>query len=127
MIPWQSKAIVIGALAGAIGIHAAGAAEKFQKLSGTQIRAQFAGMQFTDEVHWGEIYEPNGRLVSEEMGRKRVGTWRIQKDQLCTEFGKDEGSNCYDVWMAGKKAQLRTPDSSDLPMEGVLENPPKRR
>ena len=127
MITWQSKAIVIGVLAGAIGIHAAAAVEKFQKLSGAQIRAQFTGMQFTDEVHWGEIYEPNGRLVSEEMGRKRVGTWRIQKDQLCTEFGKDGGSNCYDVWMSGKKVELRTPGSSDLPLEGVLETPPKRR
>ena len=121
------KAMAIGALAGGIAIHPTVAAEKFQKLSGAQIRTQFTGMQFTDEVHWGEIYEPNGRLVSEEMGRKRIGTWRIRKDQLCTDFGKDGGSNCYDVWMSGKKVELRTPGSSDLPMEGVLETPPKRR
>ena len=99
------------------------AEDQFKKLSGTQIRAKFTGMEFTDEVHWGEVYESNGKLRSEEMGTKRTGTWRIQNDQLCTDYGKEVGSNCYEVWMSGKNVQLRTEGSSGLPLEGVLERP----
>ena len=84
-------------------------------------------MQLTDEVHWGEVYAPNGTLTSEEMGRKRVGTWRVQDDQLCTDLGKDGGSNCYEVWMSGKKVELRMPESAGASLEGVLERPANRR
>src|ERR1044071_8571792 len=99
---------------------------KFKRLSGPQIRAKFTGKQFTDQVHWGEIYEPGGKLLSEQMRKKRVGTWRIEKDLLCTTFETDEGTNCYEVWMSGGKFQLRTVGSEGLPLEGVLEVPPRR-
>src|SRR5215471_21027397 len=99
------------------------AQERFKKLSGAEIRAKFTNMEFTDEVHWGEVYEANGKLKSEEMGTKRVGTWRIEKDQLCTVHGKEVGRSCYEVWMSGKSVQLRTPDSNGLPLEGYLEVP----
>jgi hypothetical protein len=97
--------------------------DQFKKLSGTEIRARFAGMEFTDQVHWGEVYESSGKLKSEEMGTKRRGNWRIQKDQLCTDYGKEVGSSCYDVWMSGKNVQLRNKGSSGIPLEGVLERP----
>jgi hypothetical protein len=97
--------------------------DQFKKLSGPEIRAKFIGTAFTDEVHWGEVYEPNGKLTSEEKGKKRVGTWRIEKNQLCTDYGKDVGSNCYEVWVSGKNVQLRVQDSPALPLEGVLERP----
>jgi hypothetical protein len=114
-------ALTIGGL---IGYEIGALAEdQFKKLSGTQIRAKFTGMEFTDEVHWGEVYESNGKLRSEEMGTKRTGTWRIQKDQLCTDYGKEVGSNCYEVWMSGKNVQLKIPDSPALPLEGVLARP----
>jgi hypothetical protein len=29
------------------------AEDQFKKRSGTQIRAKFTGMEFTDQVHWG--------------------------------------------------------------------------
>jgi hypothetical protein len=70
------------------------AEDQFKNLSGTQIRAKFTGMEFTDQVHWGEVYESSGKLKSEEMGTKRTGTWRIQKDQLCADYGKEGGSSC---------------------------------
>jgi hypothetical protein len=101
------------------------AQDNLQKLSGAQIRAKFTGMRFTDEVHWGEVYGPNGSLTSQDMGRKRVGTWRIQRDELCTDLGKDVGSNCYEVWMSGKNVQLR-PSGSGLPLDGILEKPAGR-
>jgi hypothetical protein len=109
---------------GSIGCGISALAEdQFKKLSGTQIRAKFTGMEFTDQVHWGEVYEGNGKLRSEEMGTKRAGTWRIQKDQLCTDYGKEVGSNCYEVWMSGKNVQLKIADSPALPLEGVLARP----
>jgi len=99
------------------------AQDRFKKLSGPEIRAKFTGMEFTDEVHWGEVYGANGKLTSQEMGKRRVGSWRIEKDQLCTDYGKEVGSSCYDVWIGGKNVQLRYQDSPALPLEGVLERP----
>jgi hypothetical protein len=32
------------------------AAEKFQKLGGSQIRAKFVGMEMTDNVHWARVW-----------------------------------------------------------------------
>jgi hypothetical protein len=32
------------------------AADKFQKLSGLQIRAKLAGMEITDEAHWADVF-----------------------------------------------------------------------
>ena len=63
----------------------AAAAGNFKKLSGDQIRARFAGMQVTDEVHWRDVYERDGSLRSYSMGRTRSGKWFIQKDELCVD------------------------------------------
>jgi hypothetical protein len=101
------------------------AEDKFQKLTGSQIQARFAGMEVTDQVHWNDFYQPGGVLVSNEMGHKTTGKWRIQKDQLCLDRGRDLGSGCYEVWLAGKNVQLKTKDSN-LPLEGVLERPKDR-
>ena len=37
------------------------AAENFQKLTGAQIQARFAGMELTDEVHWDDLYQREWR------------------------------------------------------------------
>jgi len=100
------------------------AAEKFQKLSGAQIRAKLSGMEVTDQVHWGDVYGRDGTLTSYSMGRKTVGKWRIEKDELCSDRGKDS-SGCYQVWISGNKVELRRP-GSDLPLEGILSKPTKR-
>jgi hypothetical protein len=73
------------------------AAEKFQKLGGSQIRAKFVGMEMTDNVHWADVFSPNGSLKSYSMGRKKDGKWWIEKDELCVDRGKDDGG-CYQVW-----------------------------
>jgi hypothetical protein len=80
------------------------------KLTGTQIHASFAGMALTDEVHWNDFYQPNGVIVSTEMGRKTTGKWRVQKDQLCLDRGRELGSGCYEVWLSGKNVQLKAMD-----------------
>jgi hypothetical protein len=96
------------------------AEEKFQKLTGAQIRAKFSGMELTDEVHWSDVYERNGTVLSSSMGRKRTGKWRVEKDQLCVEF-ENELEKCYEVRLSGQKVELR--GEGLLPSDGVLEQP----
>lgn len=111
-------------IAAAIGFSTNAGAEEFQKLTGAQIRAKLVGRQLTDESHWGEIYRPNGRLVSDEMGNTRVGSWRIVKNQLCKNYPDDGGSACFDVWISGHMVQMKILGSADSPFEGVLINAP---
>jgi hypothetical protein len=101
------------------------AEEKLQKLSAGQIRARIAGMELTDEVHWRELYERSGTVTSTSMGRKRSGKWRVEKDQLCIEFEKEPPAKCYEVWMSGKKVELRR--EGLLPLQGVVEQPTGRK
>jgi len=101
------------------------AEERFQRLSGQQIRAKFTGMELTDQSHWGEVFEANGTLQSFSMGHRTVGKWRVQKDQLCLDLGSGPGDGCYEVWLAGKKVELRN-QIANAPLEGVLEKPTDR-
>ena len=106
---------------------AADAAEKFQKLSGSQIKARLAGMEITDEVHWADVFAANGTLTSYSMSRKKTGKWYVQKDDLCIDRGTDdEGAICYQVWLAGKNVELRR-EGSNIPFEGVLQKQSVRR
>jgi len=115
----MKRRVAIGAiLAAAVFGTSAQAERKLQKLSAGQIRAKFAGMELTDEVHWRELYAHNGTVTSNSMGRKRTGKWGIEKDQLCIEF-EEESPKCYEVWMAGRNVELRR--EGLLPLHGVLE------
>ena len=114
----------IAMLVAAAFVSSAGAEEKLQKLSGGQIRGKIAGMELTDEVHWRELYERSGTVMSNSMGRKRTGKWRVEKDQLCVEFEKEPPVKCYEVWMSGKKVELRR--DGLLPLQGVLETPGRK-
>jgi len=112
----------------AAAIYGVAAAEGFKRLSGAQIRAQFTGKQLTDGAHWGESYQAGGRLVTEEdRQQKASGTWHVTNDQLCTDFGKDVGRSCYEVWMAGAKVELRKPGSPEASVVGMLEPAAKQR
>src|SRR5262247_2176399 len=102
------------------------AGEKFQKLTGAQIQARLAGMEITDEVHWADVFSANGTLTSYSMGRKSNGKWSVQKDELCIDRGKEDEGRCYQVWLAGKKVELRR-EGSTLPLEGVLQRQSARR
>ena len=101
-----------------LGANAA-AEEKLQKLTGGQIRAKLTGMELTDNVHWRDLYQRNGTVMSTSMGRKRTGKWRVEQNQLCIEFEKEPIPTCYDVWLAGKQVELRR--EGLLPLQGILE------
>jgi len=118
--------MIAGAILCAVALGGyAQAEEKFHKLTGPQIQARFSGMELTDEAHWGEVFERNGTLTTTTMGHKSGGSWRVQKDQLCIDHGKEPGGGCYDVWLSGKNVELRNQTSS-LPLEGVLQKPADR-
>ena len=94
-------------------------AENPQKLSGTQIRAKFAGMQLTDEVHWRYVYGRDGTLRSYSMGTKKFGKWTVEKDELCLYLNElDDG--CYEVSRAGDRIELK-PSGLGTTLEGILQ------
>jgi hypothetical protein len=99
--------------------------DKFQKITGAQIRARLAGMEITDEAHWADVFAANGTLTSYSMGRKKAGKWHVQRDELCIDRGEDDGG-CYQVWLSGKRIELRR-EGSNLPLEGVLQKQSARR
>ena len=90
-----------------------------QKLSGAQIRAKFAGMQLTDEVHYRLVYELDGTLRSVAMGVKKRGKWAIDRDQLCL-YLLEPDDGCYDVALSGKTFTL-TPIGLGSSVDGVLQ------
>ena len=118
----QMTAAMIATLGVLAYASSAAVEQKFQKLTGAQIQAKFPGMELTDEAHWGEVFERNGRLTITSMGHKSIGKWRIQKDQLCLDTGNEPGGGCYEVWASGKNIELRN-QASTVPLEAVLQKP----
>jgi hypothetical protein len=100
------------------------AAEKFQKLSGPQIRARFTGMEMTDSVHYADMFAARGTLKIFSMGKKKEGTWRVEREEICVDRGKDDGG-CYQVWMSGKNVEFRR-EGLAATMEGTLQRPVPR-
>ena len=117
--------ILVAATLGSISVGAGTiAAENSRKLSRSQIRAKFTGMELTDEVHFRDVYDRDGTLRSYSDGKKRVGKWTIEKDELCVYFGEtDDG--CYEVSRAGERIEM-TPSGLGLSIEGVLQPPADR-
>jgi len=109
----------------ALPAEGAWAVDNFQRLNSPQIQAKFVGKEMTDEVHWADIYARDGTLTTYEMGKKRTGKWSVKNDQLCHDRGT-EFQGCYQVWISGKKIELRR-EGSSLPLEGVLQPPARRK
>src|SRR5260370_31083680 len=78
------------------------AEEQFQKLTGGQIRAKLAGMELTDNVHWRDLYQRNGTVMTTQMGSNTTHTWRVDTTQLCPPFEKDTNQNNYDARVQGR-------------------------
>ncbi|WP_164937694.1 hypothetical protein [Bradyrhizobium guangxiense] len=95
------------------------AAESVRTLTGAQIRAAFTGKQLTDEVHYRFVYDGDGTLRTYSMGAKQVGTWRVEKNELCL-FLKDMEDSCYSVTKSGRRFELK-PTGLGSPLDGILE------
>jgi len=109
----------LGLLAAAAFGSTAATEEKFQKLTGGYIRARFGGMELTDNVHWRDLYQRDGTVMSTSMGHERAGRWRVEKGQLCIDLEGEPIPTCYDVWISGKEVELRS--EGLLPLRGTLE------
>jgi hypothetical protein len=121
----MKQVIITAATLGSVSVEISPvAAENLQKLSGTQIRAKFTGMQLTDEVHWRYVYDRNGRLISYSMGSKKIGKWAIEKDELCL-YLKEPDDGCFQVSLSGERVEMK-PTGLGLPVEGVLQTPADR-
>ena len=95
-----------------------------RRASPSQIRAKFAGMQLTDEVHWRYVYDRDGTLRSYSMGTKKVGKWTVEKDELCL-YLKEPDDGCYEVSLSGQRIEMK-PSGLGLTLEGVLQTPDDR-
>ena len=115
-----AAAAAVSISVGVVTVHA----EISQKLSGDQIRAKFTGMQLTDEVHWRYVYDRGGRLRSYSMGTKKVGTWTVEKDELCL-YLKEPDDSCFEVSLSGKRIEMK-PSGLGLTLVGVLQTPADR-
>jgi hypothetical protein len=121
----MSSRILVALMLASLGAGGSGeAAEKFQKLSGPQIRAKFTGMEMTDSVHFADMFAAGGTLKIFSMGKKKEGTWRVERDELCVDRGKDDGG-CYQVWMSGKNVEFRR-EGLGATLEGTLQHPVPR-
>jgi hypothetical protein len=100
------------------------AAETSRKLSGSQIRAKFSNMQVTDEVHFRDVYDRDGTLRSYADGKKNVGKWAVEKDELCVYF-KEPDDGCYEVSLSGNRVEMK-PTGLGLSIEGILQTPTDR-
>ena len=83
------------------------AQEMFKLLGAKEIRARVVGRDITDSTHWVSYLRPDGVLLSDEMGRKWTGTWKIQNNRLCMTNPNLEGLNCNEVWMSGANIRMR--------------------
>jgi len=99
-------------------------AENSKKLSRSDIRARFSGMQLTDEVHFRDVYDRDGTLRSYSMGTMIVGKWTIEKDELCLYF-KEPDDGCYEVSRSGDHIEMK-PSGLGLTIEGILQTPTDR-
>jgi hypothetical protein len=119
----QQRAMILAgvALASSFVGTRADAADEPQRLTGAQIRARFAGMQLTDEVHWREVYERDGTVRSYSMGTKKIGRWTVERDELCLYF-KETDDGCYEVSRVGEHITVK-PSGLGLSFDGVLQTP----
>ncbi|WP_370164598.1 hypothetical protein [Bradyrhizobium diazoefficiens] len=114
-------AAALPAVAGGLAVLTAElvAAENLRALTGAQIRAGFTGKQLTDDVHYRLVYERDGTLRSYAMGVKKVGKWRVERDELCLDLGEtDDG--CYRVTLSGERIEL-TPTGLGGAIDGILQ------
>jgi hypothetical protein len=116
---------LIAIAAGLIATRTAEAADKFRKLSDSEIRSKLAGTEITDDVHWAEQYMRDGSFKGFDMGRATKGrTWRAQSGELCVDNGTPD-SGCREVWISSNKIEFR--EEGGFVLEGALEKQQPRK
>jgi hypothetical protein len=83
------------------------AQEQFKLLGEKEIQTKVIGNDITDSSHWSMYLRSDGALIRDEMGRKRTGIWKIQKNKLCMSNPSTEVLDCHEVSMSGQNIRLR--------------------
>jgi hypothetical protein len=111
--PWGAALTVY--LVGAALPWASSEAAEFRRLRTEQIRARIVGRDITDDFHWTEHHRRDGALVSTDMGRRRTGRWKIERDMLCQARVPGAGFDCFQVWVSGDEVSLRIHEADQTP------------
>jgi len=87
---------------------AAYAQDSFKLLSEKEIRARVIGKDIMDSFHWVTYLRSDGALlITDEVGRKSTGTWKIQNNKLCLSNLSSKSLDCNEVWTSGENIRLR--------------------
>lgn len=95
------------------------AREPFRQLKGPEISSKTEGMEFTDEVHFTELFNPDNTLAIISMDARKTGTWRVSHDELCL-LAPEHEERCYGIWGAGRNIELRR-EGIDITEQGILQ------
>jgi hypothetical protein len=99
---------------------ASNALEQFKLLGEKEIRTKVIGNDITDSSHWSMYLRSDGALIRDEMGRKRTGIWKIQKNKLCMSNPNTDLLDCHEVWMSGQNIRLRVHKDEEI-FDAVVE------
>jgi hypothetical protein len=84
------------------------AADKFKRLSSTEIRARIVGKVVTDESHWSDRFEPDGTLRAIDLGVLEPGTWKLNGNEMCVvRKAKKPVTECFEIWASGDEVEYR--------------------
>ncbi len=114
--PWAAATV---SLAGAALPWTPTQAAEFRRLRAEQIRARVVGRDITDDFHWTEHYRRDGVPVSTDMGRRRTGRWKIERDMLCQAREPGASFDCFQVWVSGDEISLQQ-DAADRPYPAFI-------
>ncbi|WP_332116993.1 hypothetical protein [Azorhizobium caulinodans] len=120
---WPASALAITGTVVVITLahgSAAHAQADFKLLAEKDIRARVVGKDITDSSHWASYLRPDGKLLSDEMGRTWSGVWEIRKGRLCMSNPTSATLDCYEVWMSGPTIRLRG-DKGEETLDAVVE------
>jgi hypothetical protein len=91
-----------------VGSGAAHAQEGFKLLKEREIRERVVGKDIVDSSHWVTHLRSDGAVdLTDEVGRRRTGSWKIQNNKLCVFYPSEKTSECNEVWMSGQNVRLR--------------------
>lgn len=85
-----------------------GNAQPFKRLSAAQIKSVIAAYIITDDAHWSDRYDADGRLIAMELGKVKHGRWRIAGNELCTlREARKPVEECFEIWAAADEIEFR--------------------